>query len=166
MWTPLHWIKGPWKGRLAIMPRPRGGDWIDGEVRRWRNAGVHVLVSLLTSDENTDLQLEGEAQEAAAAGLEFMSFPIEDRQVPTSLTEARLFVETLRERLTHGRNVAIHCRQGVGRSGMMAVAALVAEGLSPDAAIAAVSAARRSPVPETGGQLRWIQNFASIEAGR
>ena len=36
MHTELYWIPGPWLGRLAIMPRPRGGDWLEDEIRSWR----------------------------------------------------------------------------------------------------------------------------------
>src|SRR5437870_3377638 len=50
----LSWIEAPWQGRLAISPRPRGGDWLEDEVREWRLAGVEAVVSLLTSDEITD----------------------------------------------------------------------------------------------------------------
>jgi hypothetical protein len=35
MTTELFWIPGPWKGKLAIVPRPRGGDWLDDEVGGW-----------------------------------------------------------------------------------------------------------------------------------
>jgi len=28
MLTELHWVDGPWPGRLAVAARPRGGDWL------------------------------------------------------------------------------------------------------------------------------------------
>jgi len=45
---------GFWPGRLGIAARPRGGDWLIDELRSWRKAGVHVVVSLLTPDEERD----------------------------------------------------------------------------------------------------------------
>jgi hypothetical protein len=32
---------------LAIMARPRAGDWLDGEIAGWRAQGIGVIVSLL-----------------------------------------------------------------------------------------------------------------------
>jgi hypothetical protein len=43
MRTELYWIERPWRGRLAIMPRPRGGDWLDDEIQSWRRSGVDVV---------------------------------------------------------------------------------------------------------------------------
>ncbi len=57
MRTNLYWIDGPWLGRLAISPRPRGNDWLEDEVRGWKQAGVDVVMSLLTEDERVDLGL-------------------------------------------------------------------------------------------------------------
>ena len=47
-----YWIDTRADGRIAILPRPRGGDWLDDEVRDWSRAGLNIVVSLLTSDEN------------------------------------------------------------------------------------------------------------------
>ena len=47
----LSIVDGPWPGRLAIVPRPRGGDWLEDEVRAWREAGVDIVVSALEADE-------------------------------------------------------------------------------------------------------------------
>jgi hypothetical protein len=40
-------IGGATPGRLAIVPRPRGGDWLADEVARLKAAGVDILVSML-----------------------------------------------------------------------------------------------------------------------
>ena len=50
-------IEGPWRGQLAIIARPRGGDWLAEEVQDWKNEGFDVIVSLLTTDEERDLGL-------------------------------------------------------------------------------------------------------------
>src|ERR1043165_4672352 len=77
----LFWIEGPWRGRLAIMPRPRGGDWLGEEIQSWRRSGVDVVVSLLTPEEQTELNLHDEESLCRANGIEFVSFPIVDRSV-------------------------------------------------------------------------------------
>ena len=42
-------IEGPWRGQLAIVPRPRGEDWLRDEARAWKDEGFDVVVSLLTT---------------------------------------------------------------------------------------------------------------------
>ena len=89
--TELHWISGPWTGRLAIAARPRGGDWLTEEMRAWRQAGVDTVVSLLTAGEEMDLDLVGERAAAQVSGMSFLSFPIVDRCVPDSQHETARF---------------------------------------------------------------------------
>ena len=57
----VYWITGPWRGRLAILPRPRGGDWLEDETRGWRAAGIDAVVTLLEATEESELDLGGES---------------------------------------------------------------------------------------------------------
>ncbi len=161
MYTPLYWIEGPWVGKLAVSPRPRGGDWLSDEIISWQGSGVNVVVSLLTDDEVQDLALENEAFECEEAGIQFISFPIVDRSVPVSEGRAVRLIERLEAELQSGRTVVVHCRQGVGRSGLIAASLLVARGAHPDSAMKQISAVRGAVVPETTEQENWIATFAS-----
>ena len=87
MWTELHWVNGPWPGRLALSARPRGGEWLPEELANWRQAGIQSVLSLLTSSEEKDLDLGGEAGQVKGAGMEFLSLPIADREVTNSESE-------------------------------------------------------------------------------
>jgi hypothetical protein len=40
----IYWINTPWPGRLAIVPRPRGGDWLEEEVGAWLLKIVAFLI--------------------------------------------------------------------------------------------------------------------------
>jgi len=84
MSTQLHWIDGPWPGKLALAARPRGGEWLDDEIQAWRRQGIGVVFSLLTPEEEDDLDIAAEASIARTHGMNFLSFPILDRQVPDS----------------------------------------------------------------------------------
>jgi len=161
MLTGLFWVEGPWLGRMAISPRPRGSDWLDDEMKGWHQAGIDVVVSLLESGEAEDLGLDEERKYSEANGMEFYSLPIADRGVPTSVAEVARLLAALDEALTREKNVAIHCRQGIGRAGLIASTLLVERGISPLEAIQRVSAARHAPVPETAEQRAWIDSFAS-----
>lgn len=160
MKTELSWIEGPWPGRLAILPRPRGGDWLEDDVCSWRQAGLDVVVSLLTHDENVDLDLTQEAGLCQAQGLQFLSFPIEDRGTPTSRRATLDLVRKLEKALTQGKSLAIHCRQGIGRSALIAACLLVLVSVDPETAFRRVSAARGCSVPETAEQREWVREFA------
>lgn len=156
----LYWIDAQFPGKLAISARPRGGDWLEEEIEGWRKAGVDVVVSLLTSEENEDLHLEQESQLSSAQGIQFISLPIEDRGVPTPGPEASAVVEDVSDMLRRGRNVAIHCRQGIGRSGMVAAAVLSTQGSTPEDALNRVSRMRGLDIPETPEQRNWVLEFA------
>jgi protein-tyrosine phosphatase len=157
MLTNLFWVEGPWPGRMAISPRPRGGDWLDDEMKGWRQAGVDAVVSLLESDEAQDLGLDRERKYCEANDMDFHSLPIVDRSVPNSDVDAARLLSELEEVLDHGKN----CRQGLGRAGLIASTLLVERGLNPSEAVERVSAARHAPVPETAEQLAWIEAFAA-----
>ena len=156
-----YWIAGPWPGRLAIVPRPRGGDWLEEEVHSWQEAGLEVVVSLLTPDENTELELDQEGLLCRARGIQFYAYPIQDRGVPTSRKATTDLVQNLEEALEEGKSVAVHCRQGIGRSSLITALLLVSAGIDPEAALAQIRQARGCAVPDTLEQSRWIKSFAA-----
>jgi protein-tyrosine phosphatase len=156
----LYWIPGPWKGKLAVAPRPRGGDWLADEVRDWQGAGLDDVISLLELLEATQLELGDEARLASARNIQFLSFPIPDRGVPASTADARSLALNILSRLNAGERVAIHCRQGIGRSGLIAASVLMAAGIEIEEAVQTVSEARGLPIPETEAQRAWLQRFA------
>jgi protein-tyrosine phosphatase len=155
--TELFWIEGPWPGKLAISARPRGGDWLEEELRGWSRDGIDDVVSLLTPDEEESLDLEAEGNLCRENGLSFRPFPIVDRSVP-SRTEAMHLIQQLDADLAKGKNLVVHCRQGIGRSGLIAAGLLVARGVSPEEAMKRASAARHVPIPETVEQRLWIMH--------
>jgi protein-tyrosine phosphatase len=160
MKTELYWIDGPWSGRLAIVPRPRGGDWLEDEIGAWRQSGLDVVVSLLTPEEVADLDLAQEAELSRAKNIEFVAFPIPDRSTPLSRRATTELVKTLHARLAEGKNIGVHCRQGIGRSALIAACLLVFAGVEPETAFRHVSVARGSVVPETFAQRDWVIAFA------
>lgn len=159
MRTELFWVSTPFPGRLAVAPRPRGGDWLGDEMAAWSAAGIGTVVSLLTPGEVGEFDLEDEASAAVAHGVRFLNLPIPDRETPPSGPAFEGLLAEIAGELADGRGVVVHCRQGIGRAGLTAAAVLVAADLDPAAAVERVSAARGRPVPETQAQRRWLDEF-------
>ena len=161
----LYWLDGSWPGKLAVGPRPRGGDWLKDDIASWKAGNIDAVLSLLTPDEEKDLDLSDEASEVVKRGMDFTSFPIADRQVPRSEAKLSEVLEGVTRALSTGKNVLVHCRQGIGRSGLVAGCLLVKNGMSPGAAVDSVSAARGVSIPETAEQRDWIDHYAVALTG-
>jgi protein-tyrosine phosphatase len=138
------------------MARPRGNDWLSDEMDGLREAGTDVLVSMLTSDEATELDVQGEAEAAASAGLNFLACPTPDRGVPDG-QQFRELLDELEYALATGQNIVVYCRMGIGRSSLVAAGLLVAGGQTVSEGFEAVSAARGMLVPDTNAQRTWLQ---------
>jgi protein-tyrosine phosphatase len=130
------------------------------EIAGWRRTGVDVAVSMLTPDEAADLDLADEARSCHDRGIRFESMPTPDRGVPPLAAAAEL-AGRLAADLGAGKTVAVHCRQGIGRSAVLAAAVLVLLGVDVAAALAQIAAARGRPVPETPEQEQWVRAFAA-----
>lgn len=141
---------------MPLSRGPRGGDWLEDEARAWSREGIDVVVSLLEPDEAIQLGLRQEQSAASGNGIKFIQFPIADRGVPESTDAARLLVVSIRQELEQGATVAVHCRQSVGRAGLITAAVLASSGVAPDHAIQVVTDARGVAVPETTQQRDWL----------
>src|SRR5262249_13290590 len=120
---------------------------------------VDILVSLLTATEVSELDLAEEAAFCYQQGIRYLSLAITDRSVPPFSVQTFLFLKQLRASLSEGKHVAFHCRQGLGRAGLMAASLLVLVGLVPEQAFEQLSRARGYTVPETEEQRAWVVAF-------
>ena len=159
--SPIYWVETGARGRIGILSRPRAGDWLEDEMKALRHAGVDVLVSLLTVDEVTELGLQDEERHCVASGMTFVSFQIEDRQVPQTAGPALALVERLAHGVRDGRSVGVHCRMGIGRSSMIAAAVLIRLRVDGNEAFARLTAARGLAVPDTEAQRRWAMTASA-----
>lgn len=156
----IYRIRGPWAGTLFIVSRPRGGDWLAREISGWKDAELSTVVSLLTKDEESEFELLREKESSEKQGVRFFSLPIADLGVPSSRKETLAVLSQIENLLAAGQNVGIHCRQSVGRSGMIAASLLVMSGSDPREAVESVSIDRGLPVPETEEQREWVIELA------
>lgn len=161
MHSDIYWINAPGHGRLAIMARPRAGDWLPDEISSWKEQGVGAVVCLLEREEIEQLELREEAGLCRNSGIEFITFPIADRGLPPNVRGFAELVRSLRARLDKGTRVAIHCRAGIGRSSVVAACVLRAYGFTTADAFELIAKARGCAVPDTDQQRDWVESFIS-----
>ncbi|MDQ0017364.1 protein-tyrosine phosphatase [Variovorax boronicumulans] len=155
----LRWVGGINPHRLALMPRPRGGEWLREEVEAWRGAKVEWVVSLLESHEVRELELNSEPSLCAEHGIRFWSFPIADRGTPTSTRELSVLLDQLHSEILQGKAVAIHCRAGIGRTGLVAGCLLHLLGVLGKDIFRVLSRSRGVAIPDTAEQAEWVERY-------
>lgn len=77
------------------------------------------------------------------------------------MQDAVSLIARIGAQLEAGKNVAVHCRQGIGRSGLIAAGVLMTSGAGPAEAMQIVSSARGVAVPETLAQRQWTEQLLS-----
>jgi protein-tyrosine phosphatase len=154
------WIETDNQIRLAIVLRPRSGRWLADDMLLMKEAGIDVLVSTLPADEAAQLCIGDEAAACQKVGMTYLSYPIQDRETPSSTSSFTTFVDQLRRELHAGRSVAVHCRASIGRSSLLIAAVLCAEGLTVQEAFTRLTVARGVKVPDTPEQVLWIERYA------
>jgi protein-tyrosine phosphatase len=152
----VFWIETSSKLKLAIAPRPRGGDWLRTDIEQLKREGVDILISLLTPEEAVELGLVHEEAACAAAGIRFYRFPIPDRGVPESVLDFLAFARSIHSEASSGRAVADHCRACIGRSSVLLATLMRMEGFSAEEAFELISRARGMQVPDTEEQAAWV----------
>lgn len=162
----LYVVRQIGEGFLAVMARPVSGEWIDDEFASIGRAGVRTVVSLLEASEAYELGLQEEGSCCERAGLEFRSFPITDRAVPTSVGDFAHATRSVYESVVGGESTVVHCRAGIGRTGLFAAGVLLHGAcIEPSEAFDLVASARGTEVPDTLEQREWLETHAKRIAG-
>ncbi len=152
-------------GFLAIMAHPSMEEEAAASIGNIARLNIKLVVSLLEPAEARRLGLEAERSVVKAHGMEFVSFPIPDMGLPPSVDDFARLTYHLFKQVNVGVNTLVHCRAGIGRSGLFSAGVLLHVGMNPDEAFDYVSKMRGLRVPETPDQERWLSdNYQTIVA--
>jgi len=140
-------------------PVTASGDWrgdLRADLQIVRKWGASTIVSLL---EASEFELLGvpDFEVQVTAAFRWLWLPIHDGGVPDAAFEARWHRDApeLQRRLAGGERLLIHCRAGLGRTGLATARLLIEAGLAPAEAIRTVRAARPGAI-ETRAQERYL----------
>ncbi|MEH6590960.1 MAG: cyclin-dependent kinase inhibitor 3 family protein [Halioglobus sp.] len=136
------------------------GDWnrdlildLDA-IQIW---GASVIVNLIEDHEMVELEVR-DAERHVPVGIDYIRLPIPDYGVPDRAWHQQWQLQgpQLRDRLRAGESIVLHCKGGLGRTGMVAARILVELGCTPQEAILAVREAREGAI-ETAGQETYVR---------
>lgn len=150
-------------GFLAMMACPTLDENAPASIANIARLGIRQVVSLLEPSEARHLGLDAERLEVKAHAMDFISFPIPDMGVPASADDYAQIVQMLFTQVSAGINTLVHCRAGIGRSGLLTAGVLLYTGMSVEEAFNYVSHMRGIRVPETMEQHDWLlSNYQAI----
>jgi protein-tyrosine phosphatase len=90
-------------------------------------------------------------------GQRVIHYPIPDFDVPEDILSFHRLIEKINNAMKKG-NVLIHCRQGLGRTGMVAAGLAIYRGFKPDAAISIIRRVRPLSI-ETEEQEKFLKEY-------
>lgn len=147
-------------GRLSITILPGRKDQqreLEEDLQVLKREGVSAVVCLATAAELADYGVPELQNAYRAAGLAVYHLPILDQKV-CSPAEMEAAVKWLKERLSAGAAVVVHCVGGLGRSGLLAGCYLRSVGLTADEAMAEVRRVRSQRAIESAAQEEFLHN--------
>jgi len=155
---PYH-IQAFGDGSLSAMAMPDAAA-LESDLLALKNVGIDKILCLLEESESQHLGLQDQPVLTKNNGMEFQRFPITDYGVPDFL-DLQILITELRKDLQDGKHVLVHCRGGVGRTGLICSCVMVTTGLNVPDAISIVTDKRGTQVPETPAQIDMIIRYAA-----
>lgn len=161
---------------LSLCPGKKDVGWsgsiwsrdLDIDAQAIKDWGASIWLNLMEECDIKDVELTADMfrNKTAELGIDYIHFPIVDQKIPTPETE-KLWVEQISpmliDKLAHGKKIFIHCRGGLGRTGIIAARLLFDSGSNVPATgndlIEVVRNARSPRAIETEVQEDWVRNF-------
>ena len=132
-------------------------------LKRLMDAGVAAFIDLTRPGELPSYEAE------LPAGVSYLRQPIPDHGLPQERRHMSGILGALRQAMRSPRPVYLHCRAGIGRTGMVAGCYLADRGLGGEAALAELNrlwrqsarSAQWPSIPETVDQVEYVRGWTS-----
>ena len=165
-----YWVE---PGRILAGEHPDGGSdsATRARIEALLGAGVRSFIDLTRADERPDYG------RLLPVDVAYHSFGLPDHSIPGSAQQMREVLDTLQYFVAAGTTVYVHCRAGIGRTGITIGCYLRERGESPAGALAELNrlwrqnarSARWPSTPETPEQeqfiLAWLPQAGPGRAG-
>ena len=148
-------------GTLIFTPCPGTRETtLEDALLALKQAGAAGVITLMPYNELSANGAEQIGQQCQALALAWYHLPVADEQVPLEdFGEGwRASRQVIVEHLRAGRSLAIHCKGGSGRTGLIAARILIEAGIARDEAIALVQALRPKAIQHPA-HVNWINQF-------
>jgi len=149
---------------LTICPGKQQADGLSGTWRRDLDADLRAIAAwgaslILNLVEEHEMRALGVADTARRLpeGMAYLRLPIRDAGTPDSSWERQWALTStgLHGRLRAGERIVVHCKGGLGRTGLVVARLLIEMGTPPAEAVTRVRRARPGAI-ETDAQLRYV----------
>lgn len=127
------------------------------DLRVIRNWGASTVVTLIEDHEFEFLQVSQLGEAVRHLDMDWIHLPIRDVDIPDQRFEQgwKRYGLEIHDRIQTGHKILIHCRAGIGRTGLVAARILVERGYFPGEAIRRVREVRRGAI-ETQAQENYV----------
>ena len=122
-------------------------DWyrnLEYDLREIHQWGAKTVVTLIEDFEFEMLQVNALGQKILSMGIHWVHLPIRDVSVPDHRFEKgwKVHGPMIHSSLDRGERILIHCRGGIGRTGLVAGQILIERGVEPSEASCTVPASK------------------------
>lgn len=153
MVTQFRWILA---GKLAGSGQPGLMSSVEEDWEFIRAAGIRLLVTL------TEQPLDPRPE---VSGIQGLHFPISDMGIPATPRAVDHLCQTILAAMDEGLPVLVHCKAGIGRTGLILACCLVALGREPEQARFELRRLHQSYI-QTETQERFVDHYGDYVARR
>ena len=153
-------------GRLLAGEHPAGADRVESCARlaRLQDAGIDSFVDLTEPGEMPAYR------HLLPKGTDYLRSAIVDTRVPNNVVQTRELLAAIQAALDSGRRVYVHCRAGIGRTGLVVGCFLANQSPTGAAAIETLNRLWRQSerakswpnVPQTPEQADYIRHWPKL----
>ncbi|OXY80615.1 tyrosine-protein phosphatase [Oceanimonas doudoroffii] len=140
-----YWPLPVGQGTLLLTPCPgtQGVD-LNESLLQLKAGGASAIITLMSATELNEAGLPDFASAVQSAGLDWFHLPVPDDDLPGDDFDHawQACSAELLQRLAAGEALALHCKGGSGRTGLVAAKLMVAAGYDAKEAVAAIQVLR------------------------